>query len=440
VRQRNLERYRSNTDKAINLAKLLSQTLNHFFPDLRQRLAEIADPRTSSVYGIDEIIFAAIAIFLLKEGSRNQMNNSRRDKQMQRNFHSLFGFRLPHMDTVDDVLRDLEVEELENLRVAMVRLLLDKKLLRPMRLDNKWHLVAVDGTGVMKANEADEGTLAKISTLTGTTSFTRQVLEAKIIVPGGFAISIASEWLASDLNDNGTKEDCELNAFNRLAAKIATYFPKLPICILADGLYPGEPFFNICKQNNWRFCVVLKDKKLVTVWNIVDTQLEESESSGEIKNMILGDETTIEWVNGISYRQQIVAWLQCVERNGQTQRHFVFLTDLVIDQHTAAELIEIGRSRWRLEDAFNTQKNRGYTLGHKHSRVSFLATKNYYVAMQIAHMINQLMERSQHLRRMIDHSKETISHLWKLIVGALTWVSDETIFSQPYRRTQYRFE
>jgi len=44
-----------------------------FFPDLRQRLAEIADPRTSSVYGIDEIIFTAIAIFLLKEGSRNQM-------------------------------------------------------------------------------------------------------------------------------------------------------------------------------------------------------------------------------------------------------------------------------------------------------------------------------------------------------------------------------
>ena len=35
-------------------------------------------------------------------------------------------FRLPHMDTVDDVLRDLAAEELENLRVAMVRLLLDK--------------------------------------------------------------------------------------------------------------------------------------------------------------------------------------------------------------------------------------------------------------------------------------------------------------------------
>jgi len=384
------------------------------------------------------VIFAAIAMFILKEGSRNQMNNSR-DDNMQRNFRALFGFRLPHMDSVDDVLRDLPAEELEQLRVAMVRTLLERKVLRPVRLEDKWYLVGVDATGVMSANEGDEGTLKKESK-NGVVTYSRHVLEAKIIVPGGMTISIASEWIATDQNDNGTKEDCELNAFKRLAEKIKNYFPKLALCILADSLYPSESFFTICQQKNWRFCVVLKDKKMSTVWAQVDVALNAAEAAGDVIDMLLGGDTVIEWVNGINYREIKVAWIECLEESGDQQRRFVFLTDLCVNSETVRQLVTSGRSRWRLEDAFNTQKNRGYTLAHKYSRVSFLATKNYYVLMQIAHLINQLLEYSQHLARILDHSKETLQHLWGLISAALTFVGEEELLTADDQRTQYRFD
>jgi hypothetical protein len=109
----------------------------------------VFDPRASSKYSIEEIIFAGIAMFILKEGSRNQMNNVR-DKTLQRNFRALFGFRLPHMDCVEDVLRELPPKSLEHLRVAMVQTLLERKLLRPFRVDDKYYLVAVDFQGVQK--------------------------------------------------------------------------------------------------------------------------------------------------------------------------------------------------------------------------------------------------------------------------------------------------
>ena len=378
-------------------------------------------------------------MFILKEGSRNQMNNARRDENMRKNFHKLFGFRLPHMDSVDDVLRGLPEEELENLRVAMVRVLLDRKLLRPQRLDKTWHLVGVDATGVMSADENDEGTLRKESK-NGVVSFSRQVLEAKIIIPGGMTISIASEWIATDKNDTGSKEDCEINAFKRLSAKIKEYFPKLPICILADSLYPSEPFFKICEANNWRFCVVLKDKKLITVWDQVETALNEANRTGNVENMSLDKDITIEWVNGITYKKRVISWIACFESLDKNTKTFAFVTNLEITGDLALQLVKSGRSRWRIEDAFNTQKNRGYTLAHKYSRASFLATKNYYVLMQIAHTINQLLEYSQHVKLLKDHSKETVLHLWKLIVAALTFVDDETQFATSESRTQYRFD
>lgn len=388
---------------------------------------------------MDEIIFAAIAMFILKGGSRNQMNNARRDHNMQRNFRALFGFRLPHLDTTDDVLRELPETELEKLRVAMVRTLLDRKLLRPVRLDNQWYLVGVDATGVMSATEEDEGKLKKESK-NGTISFSRQVLEAKIIVPGGMTISIASEWIATDQNDTGSKEDCEINAFKRLAGKIKAYFPKLAMCILVDSLYPSEPFFAICKANTWRFCAVLKDKKLATVWDQVEEALSRAEAASNVVDMLLEDKATIEWVNGIIYKDRVISWIDCVESTGKGQRHFAFVSDLHIDRNLARQIVRAGRSRWRLEDAFNTQKNRGYTLAHKYSRVSFLATKNYYILMQIAHLINQLLEYSQHLAHLKDHSKATLQHFWQLIIAALVFVDDQNVFSPSKRRVQYRFD
>lgn len=377
-------------------------------------------------------------MFILKQGSRNQMNAARRDHNMRRNFRKLFGFRMPHMDSVDDVLQRLPEDELEQLRVAMVRTLLDRKILRPKRLQGSWYLVGVDATGVMSAREDDEGTLMKESK-NGKITFARQVLEAKIIVPGGMTISIGSEWIATDQNDTGTKEDCELNAFKRLAAKIKLHFPKLAICVLADSLYPSENFFAICEANDWRFCVVLKDKKLSTLWDKVDKALIAAAEAGNVDNMILdGDKTTIEWINDLAYRDRKLSWIEAVESMDEGQRRFVFVTDLTINHGLARELVTAGRSRWRLEDAFNSQKNRGYTLSHKYSRKSFIAVKNYYVLMQIAHIINQLVEYGEQLRRLMDHSKETLQHLWGLIVAALTFVTDD-VFTTLGRRSNYRF-
>ncbi len=83
------------------------------------------------------------------------------------------------------------------------------------------------------------------------------VVEAKLVTSSGLAISLGSEWVQNLADRNFDKQDCEKRAFERLAKKIKRFFPRLPICILADGLYPNKSFMKTCKDNGWAFIVVL---------------------------------------------------------------------------------------------------------------------------------------------------------------------------------------
>ena len=47
-------------------------------------------------------------------------------------------------------------------------------------------------------------------------------------------------------SQNPTKQDCELKAFYRLAKRLKR-FPRLPICLLLDGLFAGGPTFALCE-------------------------------------------------------------------------------------------------------------------------------------------------------------------------------------------------
>jgi hypothetical protein len=52
-------------------------------------------------------------------------------------------------------------------------------------------------------------------------------------------------------------------SFSRYVEKVFT-IPRLPVCIVADGLYPNETVFKICEGNRWKYLFVLQDKSLKT--------------------------------------------------------------------------------------------------------------------------------------------------------------------------------
>jgi len=129
------------------------------------------------------------------------------------------------------------------------------------------------------------------------------------------------------------------------------------------------------------------------------------------------------------------------EQNEPTQTRFVHLTNLEINYLSAPLISQTGRLRWKIEnEGFNVQKNQGYALQHKYSRVSWLASKNYYQCLQMAHLINQLLIFSTAFQQHLT-GKMTIKHLWKRLIGALTYadIDAQALTEQVRVKHQIRF-
>ncbi|MFT4566377.1 MAG: hypothetical protein ACI9FN_001332, partial [Saprospiraceae bacterium] len=216
-----------------------------------------------ATYSMSEIVLAGVTMFLFKEGSRNQLNEDREEDQFRRNYKTMFGLRLPHLDTVSDVMNKLDTDLLESCRRDVIKYLLDKRTLHKFRLLGKYFTIAIDGSGVYAFDKQPYAGCPSKTSKKGKTTWNQNVLEAKIVCSNGFRLSIATEWLKNE--DGSLKQDCEQKALKRLVERLKRDFPRLPICILLDGLFAAGPVMEQLKSKGWEYIIVWKDGKLKNV-------------------------------------------------------------------------------------------------------------------------------------------------------------------------------
>lgn len=375
-------------------------------------------------------------MFIFKETSRNAYNNDRLEENFRKNFYKYFKLNLPHADAVDDVLRELSPDQLETLKAHLVSGLIEQKVFRKFRFLGTYHLVAIDGTGIATFNDRHcEHCLSKTSK-NGAATYFHYVLEAKLVTSSGLCISLASEFIENPSGVDYEKQDCEQKAFVRLAGKIKKHFPRLPICILADGLYPNNSVFEVCRKNKWGFIITLKDGNLKTFQCEVGL-LKATATKRKVHKADKTSRTTLEYrfLNGIEYGKRHYSWIECdefkVNPNGgkPTKQRFVYITNIPQTAENVVASADSGRLRWKIEnEGFNAQKNLGYDLEHKFSRVSYTAMQNYYRLCQIAHAINQFVEQSAQVIGLLkEHSKQTLVDLWKKLLAYLTMACEPVV-------------
>ena len=431
-----------------NMIYQILSVITNIFPWFFDELREIEDLRRLSEYELAELIMAAIAMNLLKEGSRNAMNNDRNTDNFKSNYEKTFKMKLPHMDTVDAVFRVLEGKLLEKLKESMVKALFKRKIFRRQRFQD-YYIIAIDATGVQTFNEPNDFALHKTSK-NGKKSYFVNVLEAKLVTYNGFSISIATEWIDNkNINEEYNKQDCELEAFKRMAIKLKKEYSHLKICIAADGLYPNQGFFDICKQNKWKFIITFKDGNLKTLWKEINKLKKNNKDNcfrEEIKENNKEYLRDFSWLSKLKYRNHSLNFLECIEeeinsKGNKKFKKFAHLTNFSINNNNISATSTAGRLRWKIEnEGFNIQKNHGYAMKHKYSRISYTAIKNYYQCLQIGHIINQRTEINSKCQNLLIE-KMTICHLWKyavafLLVGVIDVAMVESILTKP---TIFRF-
>ncbi len=417
--------------------KLILQSkvvIQKHFPRLLESLSEMPDERKHPQYTVEELLMGAISIFLFKRGSRNNTDNTAKKGFFSLNYQRVFNCKLPDTDTCNRYLLLLNQEHLETLKRDMVRQLIRRKVFDKFRYNGIYHQVAIDGTGLYSFNYEPYPGCPKKTSKNDKVTYTVYVLEAKLLCSNGFSISMATEWIRNPESGDYDKQDCELKAFVRLAEKIKKLYPRMPIFLLGDGLYPNNTGFDVCKKHSWPFIFTFKDGNLKSVWEEVellrpitpDNQIELADRIGDWK-----EDHNFQYFNNIVYGKHdlhvVESDMTKTKKDAKTEEmetrkeRFVHITDMPVNKKNCMQISKTGRMRWKIEnEGFNTQKNGGYGLTHKFSRTSHDASCNYYQCLQIAHMIDQMALLSKSIREeYFKDDKESLKSLQEFAMAVL---------------------
>jgi hypothetical protein len=337
----------------------------------------------------------------------------------------------------------------------IIKALTHRNTFNDSRVRGKYWQVLIDGTTICSYNERHcehclfrrhknkKGEVTRIE-------YYHSVLEAKLVLHENLVFSICTIYIENEggipeerelwskdydePSHEKMKQDCELKAFYRLSNKLKTMYPRLSICITADGLYTCKQVFEICRDNNWHYILRFKEgciRTLYESYNLARMRNPPDQSFSVVEN---GNVLDYFYENGFAYDEFIINVAEC--KDSSVEYSFVFITDLKIDRDNCEKTIIYGRRRWRIEnEGFKVQKQHGYYLKHMFSK-DYNAMKIHYFLIQIAHAIGQLLDHGSDVMKILKLAKK---HFHKKLLEsfkAYILTVDDLIYAESPRKTR----
>lgn len=442
----------------MSLPEALFKTLHHFAPDFLPALSRIPDPRDPrmTVYPIEEVFLVGILLFILKTRSRRNIKYRLGTPKFIENllriaevFYPKRRFLFPddcllHGDTLNKLLKRIPEECSHQLRVLLVRALIRGRCLERWRILGCYG-IAIDGTGMIVYHQRHCPHCLTRKVGDGNIQYYHPVLEAKLVLPGlGMALSIGTEFIENpgEIKNDKDKQDCEIKAFRRLLPKLRKDFPQMPICLLMDALYANEGVFKLCGDHRCAYLITFKEGSLPATWT--EYQALKQQAPGQRSQDKTEARTfDFQWANEIDYDGRTLNALELTETKGGEQTFYcAWLASWFITKDNVKALGLGGRGRWKIEnEGFNAQKTGGYEMEHAFS-TNNVATRHFYILLQIAHIANQLMEKGSLLRGKIRESMGSLrvfsERLWALMTETL--IDVERLRAVVDQRIQIRFD
>ena len=379
-------------DKSLVCA--LYNIIDKYLPKLFTMFEELTDKRQQGKVTYDMKVICITRLFGLLCGitTMNSLTNKFNNTLTIDTISKITNTKLddlPHYDTINDVFDDLNIEELRKIQKYIVYALIRSKMFDKFRYNGKFQLL-IDGTGLVSFNHkhCDRCLVKKHSD--NHLTYEHNVLEAKLVFDS-LVLSIDSEFIENPNSDvvNIRKQDCEMNAFKRMAKRIKKNFPKLKFIVTGDALYASGPFIQLCLDNNWDYIFRLKSDRLKTVNQDFDGIIS-IDSGSDHKNYYI--------VKDYQYNKYKFNIIRFIEYNqNMDNKTFTFITNLVVTDNNIKTLISMGRRRWKIENnGFNNQKNILFNISHMCS-LDYNAMKAHYLFIQFAHTIRQLLDFGSNL-------------------------------------------
>ena len=393
-----------------NTTEVFTKTIFHYVPEILKYIDEIKEPRKRYEYSMRYLVMSEMLMFLSEGKSQRFTETAYTDTKYLENVGKIIKEKvnkIPDAEIYTDVFSRIEKEDIEEFQYKINYKMIRNKTYEDSKIMGKYNLI-LDGTRFQKAHyELSKEWLNE--TKEGKTTWYLSMLELKLIA-NNMAISIMNEMIKNEdkkkeneteedikkKSDEEIKQDCELNASKRLIPNFRKRYPRLPVRIIADSLYPSIGLINLCEKENIEYIFVLKDKKIPTLLKEFLALVSMPTGNRQIEE----DEEKIKltlWENEIDYKGKKINVIRQISKNKETGKFsiWMWITNRMITRKNVSKIIYCAKLRDYIENqGFKEQKvTSGIDLKHVYSK-NIKAIKVIYTIIQITHLILQIIEHS----------------------------------------------
>jgi len=175
---------------------------------------------------------------------------------------------IPHADTLARLLENTDSKEIERIHISLIKALIRKKKFKKLLIQDCIP-ITFDGSQKLYRQGLLQDSRWCERKVGGKNSEDIQqyiyTLEANITLKNGLTIPLLTEYLYRSVNkleQDKTKQDSEITAFERLSERLKKYFPRSKIILMLDALFATQNVMDIIHNHGWEYLIRLPKKKL----------------------------------------------------------------------------------------------------------------------------------------------------------------------------------
>jgi hypothetical protein len=289
--------------------------------------------------------------------------------------------------------------------------------------EGSYYTMVLDGMEYFRSSEIHcPGCLKKEDSKSGQTDYCYWVVGATLVKAGSHRIlPLDVEEVRN--TDGQEKQDCELNAGKRMIERVRKEHPQLPLIVLGDDLYSHEPYVMLLIEKRMHFVLVAKPDSHSELIEWVEKLDLEGEcvkgtwEEGYGKKYRKYEYRIAEIVPLKAKGKVDVNYVEVWERDqkGKLLYHNSWVTDLEVNAENVAVIVQIGRSRWKIEnEQFNIHKNHGYEIEHNYGHGKKNLSMVFYLLNLLAFVSHLILELGDRLYQRC-RKQETLRETWLIL-------------------------
>jgi len=293
-----------------------------------------------------------------------------------------------------------------------------------------YYTVALEGSEYFRSTQIQCRHCLRQPDAKGRVHYSHLIVGATVVRAGSHQVVPLDVEDVRNVTAESAPQECELTASKRLIARLRREHPQMALIVLGDDLYSHVPFVEQLQHLRQHYVLVAKPSSHPTLVAAV-AAAEGTEQS-----------QTGQWTEGSGARQRTytyrlarqmplalestgrVTYVEVWEHSarGELLYHNSWITDLDVDAATVSVVVQIGRTRWKIEnEQFNVHKNHGYELTHNYGHGQQTLSMVFYLLNLLAYITHVILALGDRLyqRCRAQESRREVWHALRALVNAL---------------------